>query len=70
MTLTVVYVGLKSFSEMLVQDIRGSLEEWIWWCDAELTDEQYARRKSMLLALLDETEQCAKEYMRGAPEHY
>lgn len=63
--LTQVRVSLDRFAEMLVHDIRENLEEWIWWCDFPLNAEQYANRKSMLLALLDETQQCLDNYMKG-----
>lgn len=63
--LTSVRVGLDRFAEMLVQDIRENLEEWIWWCDVPLNEERYANRKAMLLALLDETQQCLDNYMKG-----
>lgn len=63
--LTQVRVSLDRFAEMLVHDIRENLEEWIWWCDFPLNAEQYANRKSMLLALLDETQQCLNNYMKG-----
>ena len=63
--LTQVRVSLDRFAEMLVHDIRENLEEWIWWCDYPLNAEQYANRKAMLLALLDETQQCLDNYMKG-----
>ena len=68
--LTEVRVGLDQFAEMLVQDIRENLEEWIWWCDYPLKPEQYASRKAMLLALLDETQQCLDNYIKGSSYNF
>lgn len=67
---TRVNVGLEDFSRSLVRDIRDNLDNWVWWCDRPLSEEQFARRKAMLISLLDETEQCLARYMKEEPQNY
>ena len=68
--LTRLNVGLEDFSRSLVKDIRDYLDNWLWWCDRPLNDEQLARRKAMLLDLLAEAEKCLDSYMKECPENF
>ncbi|MBR6107926.1 MAG: hypothetical protein IKQ39_07940 [Oscillospiraceae bacterium] len=47
---------LWDFSEQLLADIRENFEGWVCWSTSALNNEQYARRKAELTALLDEAE--------------
>ena len=69
-SVTKVYIGLKDFSEMLLKDIGDHLESWIRWCGTPLNDGQYARRKAMLLSLIEEAKQCLERYMKESPQNY
>lgn len=55
---------------MLLTDIKKDLDFWAGWCTFRLSDEQYTRRKAMLHALIEETEQYLKTYMKDEIRNY
>ena len=63
---TVHNVNFMDVSNMLLQDIRLYVDDWVTWYDFEQTEADFARRRAALKALIEETETylaaCAKRY--------
>lgn len=63
-------VNLGQFAEMLLTDLKKDFDLWAGWVTFRLSDEQYTRRKAMLKALIEETEQYLKTYMKDEIRNY
>ena len=53
---TIHAVDFMDLSAMLLKDIRQYFEDWVTWYDFEQTEADFARRRTELKALIEETE--------------
>ena len=50
------------FARDLVEDIKRDFEDWLYWIDCSLSEEQWAHRRQMLEDLIEETEKAIEEF--------
>jgi alpha-L-arabinofuranosidase len=49
---------------MLLEDIRLYFDDWVTWYDFEQTESDFARRRTALKALIEETEAYLERYKK------